>query len=467
MRILFATSEVYPLIKTGGLADVSYSLPLALQNAGHDIKIVLPFYRSVKHKVTDVQCKFKGKINGFKNDIAVYQTLLSKNAPLIIWLVDVPELFDREGGPYTDAYCQDWKDSAFRFAIFSRVISQLGNNLLGLKWLPDIVHCNDWQTGLAIPLLQLEPKSPATLFTIHNLSYQGNFSREVFQTLLLPKAWWSINGIEFYGDCSFLKAGVLHADRVNTVSPSYAKEITTPEKGERFDGLLRHCAKKFTGILNGVDLQQWNPETDPFIKTHYSKTELILKTKNKKSLQRKLAFPVNDRIPVFGMVCRLVYQKGIDLLIDVLPELLKLNIQVVILGSGDTYYEEKLLSALESHHEKLSVNLGYNEPMAHKIEASADFFLMPSRYEPCGLNQIISLRYGTLPIVRNIGGLADTVVDSNTKTIISNDATGFVFEQATASDLMTAISRAIDAYGDTTLMNQLRINAMSQEFSWE
>jgi starch synthase len=467
MRILFATSEVYPLIKTGGLADVSHSLPLALQQAGHDVNIVLPFYRVIKSKLNNLQCEFQGKIFGYTGTISVYKTLLSEKEPVVVWLVDAPDLFDREGGPYTDSYNQGWVDSAYRFAIFSRVVALLGNNQLGLDWQPDIVHCNDWQTGLVIPLLQLETHYPATVFTIHNLSYQGNFTREEFETLRLPLEWWSIKGIEFYGMCSFLKAGVLHADWVTTVSPSYAKEIQTPELGERFDGLLRYRCNRFKGILNGIDYRQWNPETDPFIDVPYSKDDLDLKTESKKSLQKKLGLTVREQIPVFGMVCRLVYQKGVDLLIDILPELLKTPLHIVILGCGDTLYEDQFLQLQMRFPDCLSVTIGYDEGLAHQIEAGSDFFLMPSRYEPCGLNQIYSLRYGTLPIVRNTGGLADTVINATPQTINNHQATGFVFEQAESGALLSAINRAVATYQDKPVLHQLRICAMEKEFTWE
>jgi starch synthase len=467
MRILFVTSEAFPLIKTGGLADVSHSLPLALEEAGHDVRIILPFYRSIKSKVISPECKFKGNIFGYSDTIAVYETLLSQQEAIVVWLVDAPSLFDREGGPYSDLNQQDWSDNGLRYASFARVVVELANNRLGQKWQPHIVHCNDWQTGLVVPLLQLEKKSPATVFTIHNIAYQGNFSRKVFESLQLPEDWWSINGIEFYGMCSFLKAGVLHADWVTTVSPSYAREIQEPEKGERFEGILRQRKDRLIGILNGIDSTKWNPETDPYITARYSKSELYLKAQNKKTLQHILNLSYGEGTPIFGMVCRLVYQKGIDLVLQILPELLRKNIQVVILGQGDRIYEQELLRLQELFPTHLSVTIGYDESFAHQIEAGSDFFVMPSRYEPCGLNQIYSLRYGTLPIVRRTGGLADTVVDATPQTIKDHTATGFIFDQATFDDLFIAINRALAVYQNGSLLLQMRVSAMCENFSWD
>lgn len=484
MRILFASSELYPLIKTGGLADVSYSLPMALAALGHDIKIILPFYRSIKKKLTPDACLFQGKVFGYAGDISLFSTSLSANAgrddavsnadvtntsrhQIEVLLVDAPDLFDREGGPYTDEKNTAWGDSAYRFTLFSRVVAMLGNKQLGLDWQPELVHCNDWQTGLVPPLLKLEKNPPASVFTIHNLAYQGNFSRTEFEHLLLPESWWSMDGLEFYGECSFLKAGIMYADQVTTVSPSYANEIQTPELGERFDGILRYRKDRFSGILNGVDYAQWSPQNDAYIDTPYSADSIELKQFNKRALQARLGLPVAETMPLFGMICRMAYQKGVDLLIDVLPELLKKNIQLVILGSGDIYYETAFKKLQQQFPEKLSVSIGYDETLSHQIEAGADFFLMPSRYEPCGLNQIYSLSYATLPIVRKTGGLADTVTDVNEQTLADKTATGLVFEQATPRALKKAVNRALSLYRKPQTLRLIRLNAMAKNFSWQ
>ena len=484
MRILFASSELYPLIKTGGLADVSYSLPMSLAALGHDIKIILPFYRAIKNKLMPDACVFKGKVFGYEGVVSLFSTSLSAKAyrddsvsnadvtepgnhQIEVLLVDAPDLFDREGGPYVDENNATWGDSAYRFTLFSRVVAMLGNKQLGLDWQPELVHCNDWQTGLVPPLLKLEKNPPASVFTIHNLAYQGNFSKTEFEHLLLPESWWSMDGLEFYGECSFLKAGVMYADRITTVSPTYAKEIQTPDLGERFDGILRYRIGRFSGILNGVDYAQWSPQNDAYIDTPYGADSIELKQFNKRALQAQLGLPVAETIPLFGMICRMVYQKGVDLLIDALPELLKKNIQLVILGSGDIYYETAFKKLQQQFPEKLSLSIGYDEALSHQIEAGADFFLMPSRYEPCGLNQIYSLSYGTLPIVRKTGGLADSVTDVNEQTLAANTATGLVFEQATARALKKAVNRALTLYRKPQTLRLIRLSAMAKNFSWE
>lgn len=467
MQILFATSELYPLIKTGGLADVCYSLPLALESLGHDVKIILPFYRSIKEKVKQPRCIFKGKIFGYIGEVSIFITTLIKESRVEVMLVDAPDLFDRDGGPYVDVNNQEWGDSAYRFAVFSRVVAMLGNNQLAINWKPDVVHCNDWQTGLVIPLLQLAENPPATLFTIHNLAYQGNFPKTEFDYLLLPSHWWSIDGLEFYGECSFMKAGVMYADWITTVSPTYAKEVQTALFGERFEGILQYRKDRFVGILNGVDYAQWSPQNDAFIHTNYTADNISLKRFNKSALQTSLALPVSEEIPVFGMVCRMVYQKGIDLVIESLPELLSQNLQLVILGSGDIYYETALKKLQKQYPNKLSITIGYDEALSHQIEAGSDFFLMPSRYEPCGLNQIYSLSYCTLPIVRNTGGLADTVTDTTNATLGTNTATGFVFDAAQAISFQTAVERAQALYRNKMSLMQVRLNAMAKNFSWE
>jgi starch synthase len=474
MRILFATSELYPLIKTGGLADVSYSLPMALAALGHDIRIVLPFYRAIKNKLKPDACLFKGKVFGYEGLISLYSTSLSDIANgeaaghnIEVFLVDAPDLFDRDGGPYADENNAAWGDSAYRFTIFSRVVAMLGNKQLGLNWQPELVHCNDWQTGLVPPLLQLEKNPPASLFTIHNLAYQGNFPKVDYDHLLLPADWWSIDGLEFYGECSFLKAGVMFADWVTTVSPTYAKEIQTPALGERFDGILRYRKDRFVGILNGADYGLWSPQNDIYIDTPYSADSIELKQCNKTALQEKLGLPIAEKIPMFGMICRMAYQKGVDLVLDAIPMLLKKKLQIVILGSGDIYYETAFKRLQQQFPGKLSVTIGYDEALSHQIEAGADFFLMPSRYEPCGLNQIYSLRYGTLPIVRNTGGLADTVIDVDEQTLAANTASGFVFEHASAVELADSVNRALRLYRNQKKLRQARLSAMSKNFSWE
>ena len=419
----------------------------------------------LKHKSLETEQVYQGSVFGFSSELRVFRTCLSEQSRVTVYLVDAPGLLDREGGPYTDSYNKAWEDSAYMFATFSRVVALMAGDQLGLNWQPDVLHCNDWQTGLAIPLLGLQVAKPATVFTIHNLAYQGNFPRDDFDKLHLPESWWGIEGIEFYGNCSFLKAGIQYADWVTTVSPQYASEIQTPDLGEGFDGLLRHRAAVFSGILNGADYEEWDPQQDAHIAHPYSALSIVSKPQNKTALQKELGLPLNHRAPMFGMVCRMVYQKGVDLVIEALPEMLKNDIQVVILGSGDIYYEEALRKLGAQYPDQLKVVIGYDEALSHKIEAGADFFLMPSRYEPCGLNQIYSLRYGTVPIVHRTGGLADTVSDfSNSKR--EAPGTGIVFDSMNVAAFRSAIKRACDLYQNKTTMNQVQLNGMAEDFSW-
>jgi len=466
MRILFASSELYPLIKTGGLADVSHSLPLALAERGHDVRIVLPYYRRIKNRKLKTKTLASAQIFGYDKTVRIVQPVLPEFAKLKVYLLDAPELFDRDGGPYTDNYNHPWGDSALRFATLSRAVAAIGLDQLNLKWRPDVVHCNDWQTGLAVPLLQLDEQPPATVFTIHNLAYQGNFSRKEFETLHLPEDWWHVEGIEFYDQASFLKAGALHADWVNTVSPSYAEEIKTPELGEGFDGILRHRGERFVGILNGVDYAHWNPASDPVLDACYSVESLSLKKQNTLALQKEMGLPQDPDIPVFGMVCRMAYQKGVDLLIEALPHLMTQNLQIVVLGSGDIYYEEALKQLARRYPEQVAIRLGYDEVLAHRIEAGADFFMMPSRYEPCGLNQIYSLRYATLPIVRETGGLADTVKDPDDPRYVGQ-STGFSFKETSAEALGAVIRKALNVYRHPDTLKGMQVRAMAEDFSWE
>lgn len=466
-KVLFATSEVHPLVKTGGLADVSAGLCQALSDLGHDVRLVLPYYAVLKEKNLPLEEVFSGEVFGFTAKVRLLKTLLPGPVKIEVLLVDAPGLLDREGGIYTDAYNRAWGDSAYMFATFCRVIAMIASDQVQLDWQPDILHCNDWQTGLAIPLLKLEDRRPGTVFTIHNLAYQGNFPKADFDDLHLPQAWWGIDGIEFYGNCSFLKAGIQFADRVTTVSPEYAREIQTEALGEGMDGLLRHRSKVFTGILNGADYDEWNPKTDRHIEQHYSALDIVSKDQNKKALQRQLDLPLNHQAPLFGLVCRMAYQKGIDLLIDALPKILQKDVQIVLLGSGDIYYEAALQKIAQAFPDKLRVEIGYDEALAHRIEAGADFFLMPSRYEPCGLNQIYSLRYGTLPIVHRTGGLADTVFDFEEADDEQKPGTGIVFDQPSADHLLIAMQRAIRLYADKTTLNDIQLNGMAQDFSWK
>jgi starch synthase len=388
------------------------------------------------------------------------------DAPVLVWLVDFPPAFDRPGNPYLNANGQPWTDNAMRFALFARVAVLIGLGQAQLTWQPDIVHCHDWQTGLVPALLSLEKKRPATVFTIHNLAYQGLFSHKTFTALGLPTAFWSHTALEFHQQMSFIKGGLVFADRLTTVSPTYAREIQTAEFGCGLDGLLRHRAKQLTGILNGIDKHEWDPARDPLIAKPYSTRRLADKLANKLALQQEFSLANEPQTALIGMIGRLVSQKGIDLILETLPGIMHRPLQLAILGSGEAGYESALLAQAARFPGQLAVRIGYDERLAHLIEAGSDMFLMPSHFEPCGLNQLYSLRYGTVPIVRNVGGLADTVVDASEKNLAAGYATGIVIKASRASEMLAAVDRALVLFQDSKRWKQMMLAGMNQDFSW-
>lgn len=467
MKILFASSEIHPLIKTGGLADVSAGLPQALCAEGVDVRLVMPAYPEALIKVGSVELVAQFSLPGCPQQVRIFQSVLP-GTQVPLFLVDANYFFNRPGGPYGGPDGRDWPDNAQRFTVFCRSIVELAMKRVGLDWYPDLVHCNDWQTGLVPALLQQEQASPATLFTIHNLAYQGLFPWEDFIALGLPMELWSEEGMEFYNKFSFIKGGLVYADAISTVSPTYAKEIQTPQFGCGLEGMLQFRQSDLHGIINGADNSVWNPQTDPHIAAHYSASDLGGKQKCKVALQRRLDLPQKSGVPIIAHIGRVVEQKGIDLIIESLPTILKQELQVVILGSGDKRLENDLLQLAKKNPEKMSVTIGYDERLSHQIEAGADIFLMPSRFEPCGLNQIYSMRYGTLPIVSNTGGLADTVVDSTDAHVESGRATGFVLPKVSSKSLLGSIDRALDIYFKNP-QGWLGIvkSAMGKDFEWK
>ncbi|HWV16425.1 MAG TPA: glycogen synthase GlgA [Cellvibrio sp.] len=464
-KVLFVASEVYPLIKTGGLADVAASLPRALLKLGYDIKILLPGYASLAAQVNEAGSREIAQFSIQGHEVRLLQTRLPGTRVTVL-LVKTELFSKREGNPYCGADGNDWRDNHKRFYLFAKVAETIALNRVALDWQPDIVHCNDWQTGMVPALLSQTPQRPATVFTVHNLAYRGLFSHQAFFELGLPNDFWHHEKLEFYGQMSFIKGGLIFADAITTVSPSYAREIQTAEFGCGLDGVLRARAQDLQGILNGIDMDEWNPGTDPLIHQTYNRRTLPQKVKNKTHLQQQLQLPVNESIPLLGFIGRLVEQKGVDLIVNQINQLLALDCQLVILGSGISHYEEALQHIAHQHPDKVSLTLGYNEAFAHQIEASADLFLMPSVFEPCGLNQMYSLRYGTLPIVHAVGGLRDTIFEQALDSD-SSSGTGFVFHQATATDLHDAIQRALQYYRHPEKWKQLQQNAMKQNFSWE
>lgn len=473
MKVLFATSEVWPLLKTGGLGDVAYSLPQTLTAERLDVRLVIPAYRDVLNKLDTF--KILGWLSldlaGRTREVRIIEATHEKFS-MPIWLVDSQELFDREGNPYTHENGYDWPDNAERFTLFSQAVAALSMDRLKLDWKADVVHCNDWQTGLVSAFLENEVERPRRIFTIHNLAYGGVFSNEEFNRLKLPSQWWSPEGAEFYGNLSMLKSGIVYADAVTTVSPSYAKEICTAEFGYGLEGVLSSKSYKLTGILNGIDSEVWNPSTDSLIPYKFSPKRINPgKQKNKKALFESYGLtPTEEQLaaPLFGLVSRLVEQKGIDMVVEAIPQIIKnTNANFVIIGTGHAFLETKLKQLHKQHPERVSIFIGYDEEKAHLLEAGSDIFLMPSRFEPCGLNQMYSLRYGTLPIVNNTGGLADTVVDAENNSDSNLKPNGFVFDTTTTNELLNTMNRALALFENKKAWKQLQANAMEQEFSWK
>ena len=466
MKILFASSEAHPLIKTGGLADVAGSLPRAIRNLRHDIRVIIPGYQSVLKLAEKFTLVAHLELEGVKQPVRIFSGRLP-GSTVILYLVDSPEHFDRAGNPYSMKQGSVWPDNAERFTTFCRAIEALALDAAGLDWQPDLVHCNDWQTALVPPLLERRDNRPATIFTIHNLAYQGLFDWKVFKKLELPADFWSMDAMEFHNQFSFIKGGLVFADWITTVSPTYAREIQTREFGYGLEGLISHRADNLTGIVNGVDYSVWNPGSDLHIPVQFNQRSLTHKLENKQALQERFALPVEDTTPVFAVISRLVEQKGIDLVLQIVPELVKQQAQLIVLGSGDSKLETGIRKAVKRYPQQVAAHIGYDEALSHHIEAGADIFLMPSRFEPCGLNQIYSQRYGTVPVVRHTGGLADTVTDTTAETLEAKTATGFSFDDATATAMLEAVERALEYYRQPAIWQQLVCTGMKQDFSWK
>lgn len=461
--ILFATSEMAPWVKTGGLGDVAAALPAALHDAGHDIRVLLPHYPALRQAFP--QTAVIAELPALAPALPPCRLLAAETDGLPLLLLDCPPLYDRPGNPYVDTDGRDWPDNAIRFGLLSRVAALLGQAASPLDWRPDVVHVNDWQTALAPAWLHYEGGA-ASIVTVHNIAFQGCFEEPLRAALGLPEAAWRFDGVEYHGLLSFLKAGLQLATRISTVSPSYAREIQDEAFGYGLAPLLRHRREALHGILNGIDLDLWNPAADPALATPYAANRLAAKRANKLALQREMGLdPAADR-PLFGVVSRLTEQKGHDLLLtlgDALPEL---PAQLVILGSGDKALEAGFLALAERLPGQVAVKIGFDETLAHRIEAGADCFLMPSRFEPCGLNQMYSLRYGTPPLVHATGGLADTVVDVDEASLAAKTGNGFVMTESSADALRQAIQRAAAAWRDKRLWLRIQQNGMRRDFSW-
>jgi len=465
MRVLFATSEAAPLVKTGGLADVSGALPAALRKLGVDARLLLPAYRAIRAELSDARSRGVVPAVGGLPAAQLLEGRAASGVP--VYLLDCPPLYDRDGGPYQDAAGTDWFDNAQRFGLLSRAAALLGCASSPLKWRPHVVHCNDWQTGLAPAYLRYAPDAiAASLITIHNLAFQGIFSAALLPLLGLPPASFSIDGLEFYGNLSFLKAALSYADAITTVSPTYAREIQSAPLGFGLQGLLAHRSAALTGILNGIDTDAWNPARDPHIAATYGSDSLERKRANKDALQRELSLESAPDVPLAGMVSRFTDQKGIDLVIEAAARILRLPAQLVLVGTGAADTEEAVRAIAARFPGRAATFVGFDEALAHRVEAGADVFLMPSRFEPCGMNQMYSQRYGTPPVVRATGGLVDSVVDCTPESLAAGEATGFVFAPATGLALLDAVERAATIYRDPRAWRALQANGMARDFSW-
>ncbi len=442
-------------MKTGGLGDVSAALPAALHALGHDVRVLMPRYTAVRE--ADPRAPELAHFTLFGHKVRLLDTKLPSGVPLIA--IDAPALYDREGGPYQHDHGADWEDNAIRFGVLSRVAALLGTQASPLPWRPEVVHCNDWPAALApLYLHHAKGRRAASLVTIHNLAFQGLFTYEETRPIEIPEASLGTDGVEFYGKVSFLKGGLVRADAINTVSPTYAREIQAEELGFGLDGVLRMRAKDLSGILNGIDTALWNPETDPWIPSRYGAQSLEKKAKNKRALKQRLGLDGPDDIPLALCVSRLVHQKGIDLIIGAAARFAKIPMQLGVVGVGEQALIAQLRSAALAHPQSVGTFIGFDEEVAHLAEAGADMFLMPSRFEPCGMNQMYSQRYGTPPVANSTGGLIDTVVDGET---------GFLMKEASVSELVKGVERAARAYHDPAQWRRLQRNGMARDFGWD
>jgi len=466
LRVLFVSSEIYPLVKTGGLADVSAALPKALAGLGVEMQLLIPGYpkaiESATNKSVEVErADFMG---------AGPMRLISARTPdtaLPIWLVDCPSLFHRSGGPYQDEDGQDWPDNAQRFAVFNHVAAQFSLGSLLANWRADVVHANDWHAGLLPAILAgTSGQRPATVFTMHNLAFQGLFPADLYPQLGLPGDSLIPDRLEFYGKISFLKAGISYSDRLTTVSPTYAREILTAEYGCGLEGLLQRRANDLVGILNGADYQIWNPATDAHLPANFNLQNIAGKRVCKKALQAELGLEADSEAALVVLVSRITEQKMADVVAVALPKIVESGAQCALVGDGDRLLEERLEVAARRYPGRIAVRIGYKEPLAHRALAGGDILLHAARFEPCGLTQLYAMRYGTLPVVRRTGGLCDTVVDATERAVRQDTATGFAFENPNAADMLHAIGRALAVYRQPLAWRKVQRQAMAQDFGW-
>jgi starch synthase len=463
--VLHVCAEVFPLLKTGGLADVAGALPAALCAQGIDTRLLLPGFASIVDALDAPRVVAELAPRAAVAPARLLHGRLDA-CGCDAYVVDAPALYRREGGPYADARQQPFPDNHLRFARLAWAAAELATGA-DARWRPRIVHAHDWHAGLAPTCLRVLGAPARSVVTVHNLAFQGLFPASVFAQLGLPEACFSVDGLEFHGQVGFLKAALHDADAITTVSPAYAREIQSPEQGMGLDGLLRARRDRLHGILNGVDPRVWNPATDPAIASRYSAADPAGKARCKASLQRELGLQPGAARPLFTVVSRLTEQKGMPLLLDCLPRLVERGAQLALLGSGDPALEQAFQAAADAHPHQVAVRLGYDEALAHRLIAGADVILVPSRFEPCGLTQLYGLAYGTLPLVRRVGGLGDTVTDCSLEALDEGEATGFVFADYSAEALDAALRRALLLYRQPAAWRRVRATAMARRHAWD
>ena len=465
LRVLYVTPECAPWVKTGGLGDVSAALPAALRALGVDVRVLLPAYRPVLAaiKAHRLAARFPADANFPAAELIAAK--LPSGVPA--WLLDCPALYDREGGPYQDASGTDWTDNALRFGLLSRVAASFANRV-GRAWRPQLIHCNDWQCGLVPAYLHFgSGPRPATLQCVHNLAFQGLFPEQALQSLALPASSFTADGLEFFGRLSFLKAGLRYADAIATVSPRYAIEIRSEPLGFGFQGLLATRAAELHGIVNGIDDEVWDPAHDAFIARRYDASSLNAKLENKLALQARMGLQRDAGTMLLGLVARLTEQKGADLVAQLAPRIVSAGAQLAVLGTGERACERALRDAAQAAPGSVATEIGFDETLAHLVMAGADAFLMPSRFEPCGLNQMYGQRYGTPPIAHATGGLCDTVSDASPAAIADGSATGFLFGEPMAEAFWEAIERARSIWRDAPAWRALQRAGMARNFGWD
>jgi len=462
LRVLAVASEIYPLIKTGGLADVVGALPAALAPEDVAVRTIVPGYPSVMAALSSAETVMTiGDSFG-----GPARLVAGTAAGMDILALDARHLFDRPGNPYSGPDGKDWPDNWRRFAALSRSAADVALGALP-GYRPDVVHAHDWQPGLTFAYMNFSASPrPGAVLTIHNLAFQGQFSPALFPALGLPGEAFNPNGIEYYGGIGYLKAGLYYADRITTVSPGYAAEIRTPEEGMGLDGLLRARSGVMSGILNGIDAVAWNPKTDPHLAANYTKTTVARRAANKAALQARLGLDQDPDAPLFGVVTRLTWQKGIDLLLANIPTVIAEGAQLAVLGSGEPGMEHGFRAAMGFHPGRIGAVIGYDEALAHQVLAGSDAVLVPSRFEPCGLTQLYGLRYGTIPVVARVGGLSDTVVDANPAALSRGVATGVQFAPVTYEMMRVAIERTAALYRQPEVWKKMQANGMVSDVSW-